>query len=147
MSTNARPRRPQEVTKTGPPQRFANEDLEAFYGQVFLPLVRRVTWKHRLSREDARDIVQDAFVIALTRLNDGGNPKAFLIQVVDHLSMNHRRKTIRRASLRERWGDGARNGIERNLDGDESNPLQSLKAWVDATRGVEFRWALRMAHH
>ena len=73
---------------------------------MFLPLVRRATWKHRLSREDARDIVQDAFVLALTRLDGRGNPKAWLIQVVDHLSINHRRKAIRRAGLRQRWGEG-----------------------------------------
>jgi DNA-directed RNA polymerase specialized sigma24 family protein len=106
MSTDARVRRLRGATRQDLPERFANEDLEVFYGQVFLPLVRRVTWKHRLSREDARDIVQDAFVLALTRLDGRGNPKAWLIQVVDHLSMNHRRKVMRRASLRQRWGEG-----------------------------------------
>jgi DNA-directed RNA polymerase specialized sigma24 family protein len=81
-------------------------EFEAFYRRVFLPLVRRVTWKHRLLHEDARDIVQDAFVLALTRLQTNGNPRAWLIQVVDHLSINHRRKSIRRANLASRWGLG-----------------------------------------
>ncbi len=104
MATNVRPKRPRVVTRRYPPQRLPTEDIEAFYRQVFLPLVRRATWKHRLSQEDARDIVQDAFVLALTRLQASGNPKAWLIQVVDHLSINLRRKAMRRASLTQRWG-------------------------------------------
>ena len=90
-----------EVLSRGP---MSDPDLDAFYRRIYLPLVRRVTWKHRLIREDARDIVQDAFVIALTRLNGSGNPKAWLIQVVDHLSINHRRRTMRRAHLAQKWG-------------------------------------------
>jgi len=81
-------------------------DLAAFYGHVFLPLVRRVTWKHSLSKEDARDIVQDAFLLAITKIDSTRNPKAWLIQVVDHLSVNYRRKTARRAKLALRWGPG-----------------------------------------
>jgi DNA-directed RNA polymerase specialized sigma24 family protein len=88
------------------PDALADHELEAFYRGVFLPLVRRATWKHRLPPEDARDIVQDAFVLALTRLRGSGNPKAWLIQVVDHLSINYRRKTVRRATLAQRWGYG-----------------------------------------
>ena len=88
------------------PDALADHDLEAFYRSVFLPLVRRATWKHRLPPEDARDIVQDAFVLALTRLRGSGNPKAWLIQVVDHLSINYRRKIIRRATLAQKWGSG-----------------------------------------
>lgn len=85
-------------------QPMSPSELEAFYRRVFLPLIRRAIWKHRLGPEDARDIVQDAFVLALTRLSGAGNPRAWLIQVVDHLSINHRRKLIRRAQLSERWG-------------------------------------------
>ena len=83
---------------------MSDAELEAFYRSIYLPLVRRATWKHRLVREDARDIVQDAFVLALTKLRPTGNPRAWLIQVVDHLSINYRRRLIRRASLAERWG-------------------------------------------
>ena len=77
--------------------------LDAFYRRYFLPLVRRATWKHRLEKEDARDIVQEAFLIALVKLDPQRNPKAWLIQVVDHLSVNFQRKVIRRAKLVSRW--------------------------------------------
>lgn len=79
-------------------------DLGAFYNQVFLPLVRRATWRHGLSKEDARDVVQDAFVLAVQKIDLGGNPRAWLIQVVDHLCLNHARKTYRRAQLAKKWG-------------------------------------------
>lgn len=103
MSRETRTKRLRGAIDRDQQQRFPPDDLDVFYRQVFLPLVRRATWKHRLSAEDARDIVQDAFVLALTRLQSNGNPKAWLVQVVDHLSINLRRKTIRRASLTERW--------------------------------------------
>lgn len=79
-------------------------DLEVFYCQTFLPLVRRATWKHGLSKEDARDIVQDAFVLGIAKIDSAGNPRAWLIQVVDLLSINHQRKAARRAQLAARWG-------------------------------------------
>ncbi len=78
-------------------------DLAVFYQQVYLPLVRRATWRHRLSAEDARDIVQDAFVLAIEKIDATGNPRAWLIQVVDHLCLNHSRKAIRRLQLFNRW--------------------------------------------
>jgi DNA-directed RNA polymerase specialized sigma24 family protein len=77
--------------------------IEDFYKRYFLPLVRRATWKHRLEKEDARDVVQEAFLIALGKLDPQRNPKAWLIQVVDHLSVNFQRKVIRRAKLVSRW--------------------------------------------
>jgi len=79
-------------------------ELEAFYREVFLPLVRRATWKHRIPKEDAADIVQDAFLLALGKLDSAGNPKAWLVQVVDHLALNLQRKVSRRTQLRLRWG-------------------------------------------
>jgi DNA-directed RNA polymerase specialized sigma24 family protein len=79
-------------------------ELEAFYRSVFLPLVRRATWKHGLSKEDAADIVQDAFLLALGKLDSSRNPRAWLIQVVDHMALNHQRKAARRARLALRWG-------------------------------------------
>lgn len=79
-------------------------ELETFYRGVFLPLVRRATWKYGLTKEDASDIVQDAFVLALGKLDSTGNPKAWLVQVVDHLSINHQRKVARRAHLTAKWG-------------------------------------------
>ena len=83
-------------------------DMAAFYQQVYLPLVRRATWRHRLSAEDARDIVQDAFVLAIERIDACGNPRAWLIQVVDHLCLNHTRKLQRRLQLSSRWGGSER---------------------------------------
>lgn len=77
--------------------------FDDFYRRYFLPLVRRATWKHRLEKEDARDVVQEAFLIALVKLDPQRNPKAWLIQVVDHLSVNFQRKVIRRAKLVARW--------------------------------------------
>ena len=79
-------------------------DLDVFYRQTFLPLVRRATWKHGLSKEDARDIVQDAFTLAIAKIDSARNPKAWLTQVVDLLSINHQRKAARRAQLAVRWG-------------------------------------------
>ena len=111
---------PSRVKRGANPKQFGSPprgpmsdgDLEEFYRRIYSPLVRRATWKHRLMREDARDIVQDAFVLALTRLNPTGNPRAWLIQVVDHLSINYRRRSIRRAHLSERWGLLADSGRE-----------------------------------
>lgn len=82
------------------------ERFDEFYRQYFLPLVRRATWKHRLEKEDARDVVQEAFLVALVKLDPARNPKAWLIQVVDHLSMNFQRKVVRRAKLVTKWSPG-----------------------------------------
>jgi DNA-directed RNA polymerase specialized sigma24 family protein len=77
--------------------------FDEFYLKFFLPLVRRAAWKHGLDKEDARDVVQEAFMVALTKLDPHRNPKAWLIQVVDHLSANFRRKLTRRARLTSTW--------------------------------------------
>jgi DNA-directed RNA polymerase specialized sigma24 family protein len=82
---------------------MSEQQLDAFYRDVFLPLVRRATWKHHLSKEDASDVVQDAFVLALEKIDCAGNPKAWLVQVVDHLALNLNRKAIRRTKLTSRW--------------------------------------------
>jgi DNA-directed RNA polymerase specialized sigma24 family protein len=47
--------------------------------------------------------VQEAFILALAKLDPRRNPKAWLIQVVDHLSLNFQRKAVRRARLVSRW--------------------------------------------
>lgn len=77
--------------------------FDEFYRKYFLPLVRRSTWKHGLDKEDARDVVQEAFILALAKLDHRRNPKAWLIQVVDHLSSNYQRKIFRRAKLISKW--------------------------------------------
>jgi DNA-directed RNA polymerase specialized sigma24 family protein len=73
--------------------------FDEFYRRYFLPLVRRSSWKHGLDKEDARDVVQEAFMIALAKLDPERNTRAWLIQVVDHLSLNFQRKAFRRAKL------------------------------------------------
>jgi DNA-directed RNA polymerase specialized sigma24 family protein len=78
-------------------------ELEVFYRELFMPLVRRATWTHGLEKEDARDIVQEAFVLALAKIDAHGNPKAWLIQVVDNLCINLVRKAARRARLAAKW--------------------------------------------
>jgi len=80
-------------------------ELEGFYRQLFLPLVRRATWRHGLSKEDARDVVQDAFLLAVVKLKADGNGRAWLMSTVDNLALNFRRKGARRARLREHWLD------------------------------------------
>ena len=77
--------------------------FDEFYRCYFLPLVRRATWKYHLEKEDARDVVQEAFLVALSKLDPRRNPRAWLIQVVDHLSSNFQRKVARRAKLISRW--------------------------------------------
>ncbi len=103
MSSRVRRKAEQESPGASARVPMSESELEAFYRQIFLPLVRRATWKHHLSKEDARDIVQDAFVLAIPRIDSAGNPKAWLIQVVDHLALNHQRKIARRVQLTARW--------------------------------------------
>ena len=87
-------------------------EFDEFYRKYFLPLVRRATWKHGLAKEDARDVVQEAFMVALIKLDPQRNPKAWLIQVVDHLSANFQRKTVRRAKLVSTWCQPERSGAD-----------------------------------
>ena len=121
--------------------------LDDFYRRYFLPLVRRATWKHRLEKEDARDIVQEAFLIALVKLDPQRNPKAWLIQVVDHLSVNFQRKVIRRAKLVSRWspadaGLAAKELTREGVEVDESRlaalPFRLPVQWVNRPH-LDFR--------
>ena len=79
-------------------------ELERFYESCFMPLVRRAVRRYRMSIDDAKDLAQDAFVVALARLDPTQNPRAWLYQVLDNLCVNFRRKTLRRAQLISRWG-------------------------------------------
>ena len=108
MTSEARRSRPDASLSVVP----SSEELEEFHRRFFLPLVRRATWKHGLRKEDARDIVQDAFLLAVVKLRKDGNPQAWLTRVVDHLSSNFQRKGIRRAVLTARWGLGLGRGRE-----------------------------------
>jgi len=78
-------------------------DVEAFYQDLFLPLVRRAIRRHGLSNDDARDIVQEAFAVALVKMEAEGNPIAWLKKVVDFLAINMKRTAVRRAQLLEHW--------------------------------------------
>jgi DNA-directed RNA polymerase specialized sigma24 family protein len=89
-------------------------ELETFYRQFFLPLVRRAVRKQGMSFEDAGDVVQDAFILALGKLDVSKNPKAWLYQVVDHLAVNWQRKIHRRAELLARW-DSPEQGSQRSF--------------------------------
>jgi DNA-directed RNA polymerase specialized sigma24 family protein len=82
---------------------FSDQKLERIYRSLYSPLVNRVTWRFRLSREDANDIVQDAFAIALIKLDLCKNPEGWLTHVVDFLAVNMCRKAKRRAALLSRW--------------------------------------------
>ncbi len=80
-----------------------DQQLEQAYRLLYAQLVGRVTWRFRLSAADAEDIVQDAFAIALVKLDPSTNPRAWLVQVVDYLSLNACRKARRREKLLCRW--------------------------------------------
>ena len=77
--------------------------MEQFYRRYFLPFVRRAAWRHRLSEEDARDLVQEAFLLSVTKLKLSVNPTGWFNRVVDHLASNWRRKNRRRALLLARF--------------------------------------------
>src|SRR5262245_20641495 len=79
-------------------------ELERLYRAFFVRLVRRARWRYGLSREDACEVVHDAFLLALVKLNAEGNPRAWLYGVVDRLAANWKRKAIRRSRLMEKWG-------------------------------------------
>ena len=85
----------------------AASEIEAFYRELFLPLVRRAIRRHSLSNEDARDVVQEAFVVALVKMENEGNAIAWLRQVVDFLAVNLKRTTNRRAGLLAKWASPA----------------------------------------
>ena len=98
-------RRPPTKGRASPPLPTSPEKLEEFYRDLFLPLVWRATWRHGLSKEDARDVVQEAFVVAMAKLQGEENARAWLNQVVDYLCANYQRKTRRRAQLAAKWGE------------------------------------------
>jgi DNA-directed RNA polymerase specialized sigma24 family protein len=79
------------------------EQLEEFHRQLFLPLVRRVCWKFGLSKEDSRDVVQEAFLLAIAKIDLQRKPQAWLVHVVDNIGLNLLRKNVRRAKLTAQW--------------------------------------------
>ncbi len=82
------------------------ERLSLFYRTYFLGLVRRTMWRRRLSNEDAQDIVQEAFLLAIKKLRHDGNVNAWLKAVVDRIAAGRSRTDRRRAGLAAKWGLG-----------------------------------------
>jgi DNA-directed RNA polymerase specialized sigma24 family protein len=78
--------------------------FDAIYRAFFVRLVRRASWRFRLSKEDASEVVQDAFMVALTKLDTDGDPGPWLCKTVDLLAVNWSRKASRRARLMAQWG-------------------------------------------
>ncbi len=114
MKEGRKPGRRRDSSTKGSEGRTTILETDAFYREFFLPLVRRAIWRHGLSADDARDLVQDAFLIALEKMNSARRPEAWLVQVVDYLALNHRRKAARRARLLAKWSprDRPRQGEE-----------------------------------
>jgi DNA-directed RNA polymerase specialized sigma24 family protein len=77
--------------------------LEELYRAFFIRLVRRACWRYGLSKEDASEVVHDAFLLALVKMNTDGNPRAWIYSVVDRMAANWRRKIVRRSRLMEKW--------------------------------------------
>jgi DNA-directed RNA polymerase specialized sigma24 family protein len=48
--------------------------FDAIYRAFFVRLVRHATWRFRLSKEDASEVVQDAFMVALVKLDRESEP-------------------------------------------------------------------------
>ncbi len=77
--------------------------FDSIYRAFFLRLVRRVICRYGLREQDALEVVQDAFVVALSKLDTTGEPGPWLYKTVDNLALNLRQKTGRRAWLLTRW--------------------------------------------
>jgi DNA-directed RNA polymerase specialized sigma24 family protein len=78
--------------------------FDAIYRALFVRLVRRATWRFGLSKEDASEVVQDAFLVALAKLDTSGDPLPWLCRTVDNIAVNWNRKASRRARLMAQWG-------------------------------------------
>jgi DNA-directed RNA polymerase specialized sigma24 family protein len=87
--------------------------LGELHERLFLPLVRRAAWRHGLTKEDAGDVVQEAFVLAIRKLHSYDRAEAWLIHTVDNPCLNANRKRRRRSVLTSRWlGSPARRSFE-----------------------------------
>jgi DNA-directed RNA polymerase specialized sigma24 family protein len=101
------------------PRSEEGPSLETLYGTLFAPLVRRATWRHRLSKSDATDVVQEAFLLALQKDFPEAHAGAWLTRVVDYLAINFKRKAARRGRLlREHAGDAGTTGATNRASDD-----------------------------
>jgi len=96
------------------PSNASEAAFDSIYRAFFLRLVRRVICRYGLRQEDAVEVVQDAFVVALSKLDTAGEPGPWLYKTVDNLALNLRRKTGRRAWLLTRWSPAE--GAEENRE-------------------------------
>jgi len=94
-------------------------EVEDFYRRCFLPFVRRAAWRHKLSEEDARDVVQEAFLLSVTKLTSNVNPTAWFNRTVDLVASNWRRKSRRRALLLERFWSEAESAQDERREAEE----------------------------
>lgn len=76
------------------------ESFEAFYAHE--PLLRRVALRIVRNEETARDVVQEAFVVALTHADRVREPRRWLVRVTRNLALLSVRRRSRRARREER---------------------------------------------
>src|SRR5262249_12596548 len=88
-------------------RRRLRRQIEASYRNLFLCWVGRLRRKYGLSREDARDVVQDAFLLAMAKLPRIENMRVWLEGVISRLALDLLRKKDRRAELLARFGPTA----------------------------------------
>src|SRR5215813_9592915 len=109
--------------KTGGSQGLSTKTaaaFEALYQAFFVRLVQYATWHLRLTKEDACEVVQEAFLLALVKLDVEGNAGPWLYRTVENLALNLRRKTGRRARLMAQFA-GTEEEKTTPMEGDESS--------------------------
>lgn len=94
---------PPEDSPASLPRPLTSEEFDDLYRRYYRGLIRHIICRYRLSDEDAADIAQETFLLALPKLDPGRNPKAWLVGVADRKASNLRRKATRRTDLLERW--------------------------------------------
>lgn len=84
-------------------RRISRARLAQLYVRLFDGLVRYVIWRHRRAPDDAQDLVQQAFLLALDKMISTRNARVWFTQTLDYLASNQQRKDARRAELLARW--------------------------------------------
>ncbi len=69
--------------------------IEQLYSESFTRLVNHVRRRHRLPREAAEELVQDAFLLACDRLQDEKTALCWLLKVIENFARNRWRKEVR----------------------------------------------------
>ena len=97
----------------------ATAAFETLYQAFFVRLVQYATWHLHLTKEDACEVVQEAFLLALVKLDVDENAGPWLYRTVENLALNLRRKTGRRARLMAQFGQTTDEEITTGMEGDE----------------------------